>query len=428
MDYRGGERRRSVEFMAGLIMGGLSGKTIVLLITGSIAAYKSPDLIRRLKERGARVRPVLTHGGAQFVTSLALSSVAHERVFDDLFNKEDELDVGHVRLARDADMILVAPASADFLGKMALGLADDLATALLLAASCPIVVAPAMNPVMWAHPAVRRNCATLSKDGVTFLGPSRGEMAERGEEGLGRMLEPVEITEATEKHFAKKQSLRSIRALVTAGPTHEPIDPVRYIANRSSGKQGYAIAAALADLGAQVTLVSGPVNLSAPENVRVIGVETASEMERAVKDELPVDVAIMTAAVADWRVDHQGDEKIKKAPGEATPVLKLVENPDILAGIGGLATHRPRLVIGFAAETNNVVEYGKAKLSRKKADWIVANDVSPHTGVMGGDENKVFLIQSRGIEESDIEEWPNMSKRDVAQRLADKIADYLKDH
>lgn len=398
-------------------MSGLTGKTVLLTITGSIAAYKTPDLVRRLRERGARVVPVLTAGGAEFVTPMALSAVSHEKVHDDLFDRDDQLDVGHIRLAREADLILVAPASAGFIGKMANGLADDLASAILLAADCPVFVAPAMNPAMWSHAAVQRNCATLRRDGIRFIGPDAGEMAERGEAGTGRMTEPLAIADRMEEFFRANQTLSGVKALVTAGPTHEPIDPVRYIANRSSGKQGYAIAGALADLGADVTLVSGPVQVPPPPGVKVVRVETAIEMEDAALKSLPADVAVMTAAVADWRVDRQPDEKIKKRPGEATPDLKLVENPDILYGLGHREKDRPALLIGFAAETTNVADHAKAKLIRKKADWIVANDVSPETGVMGGDRNRVLLVSHDGIDE-----WPDMEKTEVAKRLAEIIA------
>ncbi|MCA1405610.1 bifunctional phosphopantothenoylcysteine decarboxylase/phosphopantothenate--cysteine ligase CoaBC [Ensifer sp. IC3342] len=398
----------------------LSGKRILLIISGGIAAYKSLDLIRRLRERGAEVRPVMTAAAQEFVTPLAVGALSASHVFTDLFSREDEQDVGHIRLARECDLVIVAPATADLMAKMASGLANDLASTILLATDRPVLLAPAMNPKMWAHPATRRNRKTLSSDGVRFVGPAAGEMAESGEAGEGRMAEPLEIVAAVEKLLNGGQKpLARRKAIVTSGPTHEPIDPVRYIANRSSGKQGHAIAAALAKLGAEVTLVSGPVTIPDPSGVRVIHVERAEEMRDAVLAALPADVAVMVAAVADWRVASAAGNKIKKKPGEAPPPLQLAENPDILKTIGHHPS-RPTLVIGFAAETENVTENGRAKLERKGADYILANDVSHATGIMGGDRNRVKLIGRNGVED-----WPDMDKEDVAAKLAARIADAL---
>lgn len=398
----------------------LSGKRILLIISGGIAAYKSLDLIRRLRERGAELRPVMTTAAQEFVTPLAVGALSASHVFTDLFSREDEQDVGHIRLARECDLVVGAPATADLMAKMANGLANDLASAILLATDRPVLLAPAMNPKMWAHPATRRNRKTLSGDGVRFVGPAAGEMAESGEAGEGRMAEPLEIVAAVEELLdGGEKPLTGRKAIVTSGPTHEPIDPVRYIANRSSGKQGHAIAAALAKLGAEVTLVSGPVTIPDPAGVRVVHVERAEEMRDAVLAALPADVAVMVAAVADWRVASAAGNKIKKKPGEAPPPLQLAENPDILKAIGHHAS-RPKLVIGFAAETENVAENGRAKLERKGADYILANDVSPATGIMGGDRNRVKLIGRNGVED-----WPDMDKEDVAAKLAARIADAL---
>ncbi|MFC3071678.1 bifunctional phosphopantothenoylcysteine decarboxylase/phosphopantothenate--cysteine ligase CoaBC [Shinella pollutisoli] len=395
----------------------LAGKRILLVISGGIAAYKSLDLIRRLRERGAAVRPVMTAGAREFVTPLAVGALAAGHVYTDLFSREDEQDVGHIRLARDCDLIVVAPATADLMAKMANGLADDLASTVLLATDRPVLAAPAMNPKMWAHPATRRNVAALRADGISFVGPNAGEMAEGGEAGLGRMAEPLEIAAAAEALLAGgDRPLAGRTAVVTSGPTHEPIDPVRYIANRSSGRQGHAIAAALAKLGAQVTLVSGPVTLADPPGVTVVKVERAEEMLEAVLARLPADIAVMVAAVADWRVAAANAEKIKKRPGEAPPPLLLAENPDILKTVGHHAG-RPKVVVGFAAETQDVEENGRAKLERKGADLIVANDVSPETGIMGGTRNSVKLITAAGVEA-----WPDLSKEEVAERLAGWIA------
>ncbi len=400
----------------------LSDKRILLIIGGGIAAYKSLDLIRRLRERGAKVRCVMTTAAAEFVTPLAVGALSADKVFTELFDREDEQDVGHIRLARETDLIVVAPATADLMAKMATGLANDLASAVLLAARAPILIAPAMNPAMWDHAATRRNVAQLQADGIDFVGPNAGEMAESGEAGVGRMAEPLEIVAAVEDRLsAKAKPLAGKRIIVTSGPTHEPIDPVRYIANRSSGKQGHAIAAALARLGADVRLVSGPVSIPDPKAVTVTHVETARQMAEAVAAALPADAAVMVAAVADWRPASQTGAKIKKVAGSAPPALEMVENPDILAGIGHHA-NRPRLVIGFAAETNDLLKHAEAKLARKGADLIVANDVSHDSGinaggVMGGARNRVWLVAKDGITE-----WPEMDKAAVADRLAEEIA------
>ncbi|MCK0207490.1 bifunctional phosphopantothenoylcysteine decarboxylase/phosphopantothenate--cysteine ligase CoaBC [Starkeya koreensis] len=398
----------------------LAGKRILLVIGGGIAAYKSLDLIRRLKERGAGVRVVMTAAAQHFVTPLAAGALSHDRVFTELFDREAEHDIGHIRLSREADLIVVAPATADLMAKMAHGLADDLATAVLLASDRPVLLAPAMNPLMWANPATRRNAAQLAADGIAFVGPNAGAMAERGEDGPGRMAEPLEIAAAAERLLAPAGPLKGRHLLVTSGPTHEPIDPVRYIANRSSGKQGHAIAAAAARAGAQVTLVSGPVSLPDPAGVDVRHVESAREMLAAVEAALPADAAVFAAAVADWRAASEAAEKMKK-DGGTLPPLTLTENPDILATIAHLSNRRPRLVVGFAAETQNVVTYAQAKRARKGCDWIVANDVSQRSGipggVMGADSNEVHLISAEGVEH-----WPQASKADVAERLVGRIA------
>ena len=448
-------------------------RRIVLIIGGGIAAYKCLDLIRRLRERGIGVRPVMTRAAQQFITPLSVGALANERVFTDLFDLNDEREIGHIRLSREADLIVVAPATADLLAKMAGGHADDLASSVLLATDKPVLVAPAMNPRMWLHPATQRNVATLKGDGVHFVGPNVGEMAERGEAGPGRMSEVPELLEAIGKrlasHFdpgvpsplAPEARLRhdagegqgggdsrtsqvgdpptpnpspqgggefqryhgplyGRHVLVTSGPTHEPLDPVRYIANRSSGKQGTAIAAEAAALGARVTLVTGPTNLPPPAGVEVVRIETASEMLKAVRAALPADVAIFAAAVADWRVATQSHEKIKKT-GKGAPSLQLVENPDILRTIAAEPPgKRPPLVIGFAAETEHVIEYAKKKRKAKGADWIVANDVSPETGIMGGDRNTVHLITA-----ADVESWPELDKTQVARRLMERAAEWL---
>ena len=395
-----------------------SALRVLLIIGGGIAAYKSLDLIRRLKERGVALRCILTRAATEFVTPLAAGALAGGHVFTDLFDPKSEFDVGHIRLARDADLVVVAPATADLMAKMANGHADDLATAVLLATSAKILLAPAMNPHMWANAATQRNLQRLVADGATLVGPNEGEMAEAGERGRGRMSEPTEIAEAAIRLLRPAaQPLKDKRVLITSGPTHEPIDPVRYIANRSSGKQGHAIAAAAAAAGAHVTLVSGPVTIPDPQGVGVIHVESARDMLKAVEDALPADVAIFAAAVADWRVVNTGAQKIKKKPGAATPELTLTENPDILSTVAHRKTGRPPLVIGFAAETENVVANARDKLARKGCDWILANDVSPATGIMGGDMNTIQFVQASGTES-----WPPQSKEDVARMLVDRIA------
>ncbi len=400
----------------------LTNLRVLLIISGGIAAYKSLELIRGLRAGGAQVRPILTKRGAEFVTPLSVATLAREKVYDDLFSLTDESEIGHIRLARETDLVVVAPATADILAKMANGIADDLATTVLLATDRPILVAPAMNSRMWDHASTRRNMARLHADGVMTVGPAHGELAE-GEIGIGRMAEPAEILSAIEK--ALGGPLSGVRALVTSGPTHEPIDPVRYIANRSSGKQGHAIAGACARLGAAVTLVSGPSAEADPPGVATVHVETARDMLEACLDALPVDVAICAAAVSDWRPAEARGQKIKKGKsGAAAPPanLKLVENPDILATLAARENDRPRLVIGFAAETDEVVAYAQSKLVAKGCDWILANDVSPDTGTFGGDHNKVHLISGAAETDSDIEEWPYASKLDVAARLAERIA------
>jgi phosphopantothenoylcysteine decarboxylase/phosphopantothenate--cysteine ligase len=397
-------------------------KRVLLIIGGGIAAYKSLDLIRRLKERNVAVRCILTKAAEHFVTPLSAGAIVGERVFTDLFDAGSEFDIGHIRLARECDLIVVAPATADLMAKMAGGHADDLATTILLATTAKILLAPAMNPAMWANKATQRNLAQLAADGVALVGPSAGEMAEAGESGTGRMAEPLEIAAAAEKLLAAgtAQPLHGKRMLVTSGPTHEPIDPVRYIANRSSGKQGHAIAAAAAAAGAEVMLISGPVNVPDPPGVKTVHVESARDMLAATMRALPVDVAIFAAAVADWRVANAGEQKLKKKAGQTTPELSLVENPDILATVARLKSKRPTLVIGFAAETQNVAANAKAKLAAKGCDWILANDVSPATGIMGGDRNTIELITAKGVEP-----WPPQSKEAVAAMLIARIVDAL---
>jgi len=389
---------------------------IVLIIGGGIAAYKSLDLIRRLQERGAHLRCILTPAARHFVTPLAAGVVAGERAFTDLFDPQSEFDVGHIRLAHDADLIVVAPATADLLAKMAGGHADDLATAVLLATDKPVLIAPAMNPQMWAAKATVRNLAQLAADGVHSVGPNSGEMAERGEAGLGRMAEPMEIVAAVEKLLRRGAALAGKRILVTSGPTVEPIDPVRFIANRSSGKQGHAIAAAAAAAGADVVLVSGPVNQTDPDGVAVVKVETARQMLQAVEKALPADAAIFAAAVADWRTESASSRKIKKQQDQV-PTLRLIENPDILSTIAHRKSGRPHLVIGFAAETDDVIANARAKLAKKGCDWIVANDVSPESGVMGGETNTVHLVTASGVES-----WPTQVKDEVARMLVERVA------
>ena len=414
-------------------------KRILLVIGGGIAAYKCLELIRRARERGYAVRAVMTKAAAEFVTPLSVGALTGDRVFQDLFSLDDEREIGHIQLSREADMIVVAPATADLMAKMAGGHADDLATAVLLATDKPVLVAPAMNPYMWRHPATQRNAATLLADGVALIGPNVGEMAERNEAGPGRMAEPHEILAAIEARLAPAPTgllappplitppaaglpLAGRHVIVTSGPTHEPIDPVRYIANRSSGKQGHAIAAAAAALGARVTLVSGPTGQPDPRGVDVIRIEAARDMLAAVKAALPADCAIFAAAVADWRVASASDEKIKKDGKSSAPRLELIENPDILKTIAHEGPgRRPSLVIGFAAETENVLTHAQKKRKSKGCDWIVANDVSPETGIMGGDRNTVHLVTADGVED-----WPEMDKGAVAEALMARAAAHLR--
>jgi phosphopantothenoylcysteine decarboxylase/phosphopantothenate--cysteine ligase len=395
----------------------LRDKRILLIISGGIAAYKSLDLIRRLRERGAAVRCILTKGGAQFVTPLSVATLSRDKVFGDLWSLTDESEIGHIRLARDCDLVVVAPATADLMARTAAGLADDLATTVLLATDKPILLAPAMNFVMWDHPATRANLDTLATRGVRTVGPEPGELAE-GETGMGRMSEPLAIVAAIEALFAGDRPLEGRRALVTSGPTYEPIDPVRFIGNRSSGKQGHAIAAALAALGADTFLITGPTKLPDPANVRVTRVETAEQMLGACRDHLPVDVAVCAAAVADWKIAEPRNSKIKKN-GNGPPSLRLAENPDILATLSKGKT-RPNLVVGFAAETDDVIANAVAKRKKKGCDWIVANDVSTGTGTFGGDSNTVHVVDARGAET-----WPELPKLEVARRLARRIAAHL---
>ncbi len=395
----------------------LHSKHILLIIGGGIAAYKSLELIRRLREEGATVTPVLTRAGAEFVTPLSVSALAGQKVYRDLFDLTDEAEMGHIQLSRSADLIVVAPATADLMAKMVGGHADDLASTLLLATDTPVLIAPAMNVRMWQHPATGRNIAQLKQDGVRFIGPDEGDMA-CGEFGPGRMAAPEAIRDAV-KAALTDGPLKGRRVLVTSGPTHEPIDPVRYIANRSSGAQGTALAKALTALGAEVIFVSGPADVAPPEGVTLVQVETAQEMLEAVQNALPVDAAVFAAAVADWRVATASDSKIKKDKGKL-PVLEFTENPDILATISQAKSKRPKLVVGFAAETDDVQANATAKRKRKGCDWIVANDVSAETGIMGGTENQVILIS-----ETDAETWPRLTKAEVSTRLAARIAERL---
>lgn len=392
----------------------LHGKRILLIVSGGIAAYKSLELVRRLRERGAAVRCVLTRGGAQFVTPLSLAALSEDKVYTELFSLTDEAEMGHIQLSRDADLLVVAPATADILAKMTHGQADDLASTVLLATDKDVMVAPAMNVRMWEHAATQANLETLRQRGVHVVGPEEGDMA-CGEYGLGRLSEPDDIAAAVSDFFQTSAPLSGRRALVTSGPTHEPIDPVRYIANRSSGRQGHAIAAALASRGAATTLVSGPTNLPDPPGVTVVRIESARDMLAACEAALPADVAVCAAAVADWRVAEMADEKLKKN-GAGPPALEMAENPDILASLAAANNTRPGLVIGFAAETEQVVENARAKRERKGCDWILANDVSPETGTFGGADNTIHLVSADGVED-----WPRMSKDDVADRLADRI-------
>lgn len=395
----------------------IAGKRILLIVGGGIAAYKCLDLIRRLRERGVAVTPVMTRAAEQFVTPLSLSALAGEEVHRDLFDLTKEAEMGHIQLSRVADLVVVAPATADLMAKMAGGHADDLATTLLMATDTPVLIAPAMNVRMWEHPATQRNLKQLQGDGIRVVGPNAGDMA-CGEHGPGRMSEPMEIVEAIEAALGDGP-LRGRRVLVTSGPTHEPIDPVRYIANRSSGAQGTAIARALAALGAEVVFVTGPADVAPPDGVEVVPVQSAREMLEAVEKALPADAAVFAAAVADWRVASASDRKIKKTK-DGLPVLEFAENPDILASVSAMTEGRPQLVVGFAAETDDVIDNATAKRTRKGCDWIVANDVSPETGIMGGDENAVHLITDAGVED-----WPRMGKHAVAHRLAQRIAEAL---
>ncbi len=401
---------------------------ILLIIGGGIAAYKCLDLVRRLRETGASVRAIMTKAATQFITPLSVGALTGDRVFTDLFDLNDEHEIGHIRLSREADLVIVAPATADLIAKMAGGHADDLASSVLLATDKPVLIAPAMNPRMWLHRATQRNVAQLRADGIRLVGPGVGEMAERDEKGPGRLAEVPEIIAAATEILGTSDSssvaqlharpLQGRHVLVTSGPTHEPIDPVRYIANRSSGKQGHAIARAAAQLGARVTLVTGPVTIADPPGVDIVRVETAQEMQRAVASSLPADIAIFAAAVADWRTASEAPQKLKKSGQK--PSLDLVENPDILASVGNMRTGRPQLVIGFAAETSNVSAEAKRKRKAKGADWIVANDVSPDRGVFGGEGNTVHLITAEGIED-----WPTMSKDDVARGLVQRAAEQI---
>ncbi len=401
--------------LAGIAM--LQGKRILLIIGGGIAAFKSLDLIRRLRERGASVTPVLTKAATEFVTPLSVSALAGEKVYTDLFDLTDEAEMGHIQLSRVADLVVVAPATADLMAKMVGGHANDLASTLLMATDTPVLIAPAMNVRMWDHPATQRNLAQLLSDGIMVTGPNEGDMA-CGEFGPGRMSEPIEIVEAVQNALSDGP-LKGKRIVVTSGPTHEAIDPVRYIANRSSGAQGTAIASALRALGADVVFVTGPADVPPPQSVEVIKVETAREMRQAVLDALPADAGIFAAAVADWRVATEAKSKIKKTK-DGLPTLEFAENPDILAEVSQMKKDRPPLVVGFAAETDDVIANATAKRARKGCDWIVANDVSPATGIMGGSENAVTLISEDGSEA-----WPRMGKDAVARQLADRIAAHL---
>jgi phosphopantothenoylcysteine decarboxylase / phosphopantothenate---cysteine ligase len=396
----------------------MHGKSILLIIGGGIAAYKSLELIRRLHERNVGVRAILTSAGAQFVTALSVSALSGAKTYQDLFSLTDEAEMGHIQLSRSADLVVAAPATADLMAKLAHGIANDLASTALLATDKPVLMAPAMNVRMWNHPTTQRNRARLEADGVAFVGPDDGEMA-CGEFGPGRMAEPERIADAIESMLSPLRPLAGLKALVTAGPTREPLDPVRYLANHSSGRQGYAIAQALAEAGAEAVLVSGPVALAPPPGVKLVDVETAREMLSACESALPVDVAIFAAAVADWRPAVQSEQKLKKDNSGGTPEITLERNPDVLASVAG-AKNRPRLVIGFAAETENLISFAQAKRTRKGADWIVANDVSAASGAMGGAQNRVHLITSSGVED-----WPVMDKLDVARRLVARIAEAL---
>ena len=391
-------------------------RRVLLILAGGIAAYKSLEVIRRLRDRGIAVRCVLTRAATQFVTPLSAAALSGDKAYTELFSLDDEAQIGHIRLARDADLIAVAPATANLLAKMALGLADDLASTVLLATDKPILVAPAMNVRMWLHPATQAHIETLRRRGVAVVGPNDGAMAE-AETGPGRMAEPPEILAAIDAVLNPNHVLAGRRALVTSGPTHEAIDPVRFVANRSSGRQGHAIAAALARAGAETILVSGPTRLPDPPGVDVIHVESAREMLAACQGALPIDIAVCAAAVADWRVDGVADQKMKKGAA-GPPVLRLVENPDILAMLSQPGPDRPALVVGFAAETEHVVDHARAKRQRKGCDWMLANDVSPGTGTFGGDRNTIHLVRPDGVEA-----WPTLTKEAVAERLTSAIID-----
>ncbi|HRF09121.1 MAG TPA: bifunctional phosphopantothenoylcysteine decarboxylase/phosphopantothenate--cysteine ligase CoaBC [Xanthobacteraceae bacterium] len=400
----------------------LQGKKILLVIAGGIAAYKSLDLIRRLRERGAKVRVIMTRAAQEFVTPLAVGAVAGERPFTELFDLSAEFDIGHIRLAREPDLIAVAPATADFMAKLVHGRGDDLASTVLLATDRRILLAPAMNPAMWANPATRRNAERLAADGVAFVGPEAGEMAESGERGVGRMSEPLAIVAAVEKNLfdlPARDALAGKKIVVTSGPTREPIDPVRYISNHSSGKQGHALARMAAQAGAEVVLVSGPVSLPDPSGVKTVHVETAAQMLQATEAALPADAAIFAAAVADWRVANEATQKMKKEAGQL-PALSFTENPDILATISRHSNLRPRLVIGFAAETENLIDNARKKLMKKGCDWIVANDVSTGTATFGGASNEVHIVT-----QDNVDSWPMQSKDAVAAGLVKKIAAHL---
>ena len=404
-------------------------KRVLLIVSGGIAAYKSLELVRNLKNAGIALRCILTPGGARFVTTLSLATLSEDKVYEDLFSVADQGEIGHIELSRDADLLVVAPATADIIAKMRAGIADDLATAALLATNKPVLIAPAMNVRMWGHEATQENMAVLNDRGVNIIGPDEGDMA-CGEYGMGRMSEPDAITIAIKKLFQESnsrdtalicksnQKLAGKKALVTSGPTHEPLDPVRYIANRSSGRQGHAIAAALAKKGADTVMISGPTNLSDPIGVTVRRVSTAVEMFEACKKELPADIVVCAAAVADWRALHPTDKKIKM--NGVVPTLELTQNPDILSSLSQSISNRPRLVVGFAAETGSVVDKALDKLARKKCDWMIANDVSVGTETFGGTKNTVHIVDQNGIES-----WPEMSKKSIGERLADRIADHL---
>jgi phosphopantothenoylcysteine decarboxylase/phosphopantothenate--cysteine ligase len=397
----------------------LNGRRILLIIGGGIAAYKSLQLIRELQKKGAEVLPVMTKSAAKFVTPLSVSALSKNKVYSDLFDLNDEAEMGHIELSRSSDLIIVAPATANLMAKMAFGLATDLPSTLLLATDTPVLIAPAMNVRMWEHPATQNNCKTLINNGVHFSGPDEGDMA-CGEFGFGRMSEPETIVKAS-SDILFNGPLKGKHIVITSGPTHEPIDPVRYIANRSSGNQGSEIANALTSLGAKVTFITGPSSYKFPESCEIIKVETAIEMLDAVEANMPCDIAILSAAVSDWRVEKKNTNKIKKNQSKDVLKINFIENPDILKTISKMKTNRPKLVIGFAAETNNLIENATEKRIRKGCDWILLNDVSPGTGIMGGKENHITLISA-----DEIQEWPRMSKTAVAKKLGQKIVDYSK--